>query len=277
MDATVVRQKLIFHALVRQLEAEVVSEEALAQYLSLGGSELSLAAIRGEEEMVQVLLMSGAEANAADCLGVTALYQAAMRGYADIVRHLAHAGADVNAVVSDGTTALLQAAYVGSVDEPRRDACATVVAVLRELGADATAKDCWGKSAADYCHNVPELEVAIGSDVLVQCPYLDCSRTYRVRRRDFRCRIVRCGAALCRGREYQLPKHGTREQVRNWLQESWGWDDWPGEVLGCGRPFRFPDDSGTGLFVTWADEITGELHPSSVDVTGDYSIATGNL
>jgi hypothetical protein len=38
--------------------------------------ELSLAAIRGEEEMVQVLLMSGAEANAADCLGVTALYQA---------------------------------------------------------------------------------------------------------------------------------------------------------------------------------------------------------
>ena len=39
MDATVVRQKLIFHALVRQLEAEVVSEEALAQYLSLGGSD----------------------------------------------------------------------------------------------------------------------------------------------------------------------------------------------------------------------------------------------
>ena len=72
----------------------------------------------------------------------------------------------------------------------------------------------------------PLLQVAIGSDVLVQCPYLDCSRTYRVRRRDFRCRIVRCGAALCRGREYQLPKHGTREQVRNWLQESWGWDDW---------------------------------------------------
>jgi hypothetical protein len=72
----------------------------------------------------------------------------------------------------------------------------------------------------------PFLQVAIGSDVLVQCPYLDCSRTYRGRRRDFRCRIVRCGAALCRGREYQLPKHGTREQVRNWLQESWGWDDW---------------------------------------------------
>ena len=39
MDATVVRQKLIFHALLRQLEAENVSEEALAQYLSLGGSD----------------------------------------------------------------------------------------------------------------------------------------------------------------------------------------------------------------------------------------------
>ena len=60
-----------------------------------------------------------------------------MRGYADIVRHLAHAGAAVDAVASDGTTALLQAAYVGSVDAQRQDACATVVAVLRELGAEA--------------------------------------------------------------------------------------------------------------------------------------------
>ena len=51
----------------------------------------------------------------------------------------------------------------------------------------------------------------------------------------------------------------------------------PGEVLGCGRPFRFPDDSGLGLFVTWADEVTGALHPSSVDALGDYSIATRDL
>ena len=39
MDAAVARQKLAFHALLPQLEAEVVSEEAKAQYLSLGGSE----------------------------------------------------------------------------------------------------------------------------------------------------------------------------------------------------------------------------------------------
>eukprot|EP00435_Cladocopium_sp_Y103_P047631 s2225_g14.t1 len=47
---------------------------------AVASKELSLAAIRGEEEMVQVLLMSGAEANAADCLGVTPLYQAGLTG-----------------------------------------------------------------------------------------------------------------------------------------------------------------------------------------------------
>ena len=82
---------------------------------------------------------------------------------------------------------------------------------------------------------------------------------------------------IFRGREYQLPKHGSRADVRKWLQESWGWDGWPGEVLGCGRPFRFPDESGLGLFLTWSEELTGTEHPSSVDIEGDYSIATSNL
>ena len=44
--------------------------------------------------------------------------------------------------------------------------------------------------------------------------------------------------------------------------------------MGCGRPFRFPDVSGTGLFLTWSEEVTGTAHPSSVDAEGDYSIAT---
>ena len=136
------------------------------------------------------------------------------------------------------------------------------------------ATESFPEAEAHYCRNVPELELAIGAEVLVRCPYLDCARSYRVRRSDFRCRIVRCGAVLYEGREYQLPKHAQREELREWLSNSWGWAGWPGEVFGCGRPFRFPDDSGTGLFVTWRDEVTGTSHPTTVDAVGDYSIAT---
>ena len=76
--------------------------------------------------------------------------KASMRGYAHIVRLLATARADLDAPSGDGSTALLQAAYVGSVDDRRRAPCATVVALLLELGADAKAKDCWGKTAVTW-------------------------------------------------------------------------------------------------------------------------------
>ena len=97
-----------------------------------------------------MLLESGAPPNEANCLGVTPLYEASTRGYAHIVRHLAVGRADLDARCHDGTTALLQAAYVGSVDAGKAAACATVVALLLELGADAKAKDGWGKTAATW-------------------------------------------------------------------------------------------------------------------------------
>ena len=68
------QQKLRFHALRPQLEAPDVSPAAREQYLTFGGTELSLAALRGEEDMVKVLLESGAS-DVPDCLGVTAVYQ----------------------------------------------------------------------------------------------------------------------------------------------------------------------------------------------------------
>lgn len=70
----IVQQKLLWHALRHQLEAPEVSPAARAQYLAWGGTELSLAALRGEEDMVKVLLESGAS-DVPDCLGVTAVYQ----------------------------------------------------------------------------------------------------------------------------------------------------------------------------------------------------------
>lgn len=69
-----VQQKLLYHALRPKLEAPEVSPAARAQYLTFGGTELSLAALRGEEDMVKVLLESGA-ADVPDCMGVTAVYQ----------------------------------------------------------------------------------------------------------------------------------------------------------------------------------------------------------
>ena len=52
------QQKLLFHALRPHLETESdVSEEAQAQYFSLGGTQLSLAALRGEEDMVKVRMI----------------------------------------------------------------------------------------------------------------------------------------------------------------------------------------------------------------------------
>ena len=271
-----VRKKLLYHALRPSLEADEVTADAREQYLNCGGTDLSLAALRGDQELVEVLLASGAK-DVPNLLGVTAVYEASMRGFAEIVRLLAVSRADLNARCSDGSTALIQAAYVASQDEQQRATCAVVVSVLRELGADLTLRDIWGKTAADYCRRVPELEAAIGSEVFVTCPYDDCKRVYRVRRVDYRCRIVRCGCALYQGREYQLPPHGSRADVRSWLQDSWGWPDWPGQVLGCGRPFRFPDESGLGLFLTWSEEVTGSAHPNTVDVEGDYSIASRDL
>ena len=270
------QKKLLYHSLRPGLEAAEVPAEVRELYFDLGGTDLSLAALRGDQELVEVLLASGAR-DAPDCLGITAVYHAAMRGFAEIVRRLALSRADLEVCCSDGSTALIQAAYVASQDERRRAACSVVVSVLRELGARLSPRDSWGNTADFYCRGVPELEVAIGSEVLVTCPYEDCRRMYRIRRADYRCRIVRCGCVVYQGREYQLPKHGSRADVRTWLQESWGWQGWPGEVFGCGRPFRFPDDSGLGLFLTWSEQLTGVEHPSTVDAEGDYSIATRNL
>ncbi|XP_061765509.1 cyclin-dependent kinase 4 inhibitor B [Nerophis ophidion] len=94
--------------------------------------DLTTAAARGDTAEVQRLLRAGADVNAANRLGHTAL-QAMMMGSTPVVRLLLDSGADPN--VADprtGTTPLHDAARTGFVDTAR---------LLVNSGADPQARD----------------------------------------------------------------------------------------------------------------------------------------
>lgn len=68
---------------------------------------------RPREEMLQLLLQHGADANAASDGGWRPLHNAAQKGLTSIVKVLIKAGADINATLSNGMTALHWAAFNG--------------------------------------------------------------------------------------------------------------------------------------------------------------------
>lgn len=97
---------------------------------SYGWTALSHAARAGNTELVKLLLAHGADANARDQSGWTPLMRAAMKGHAEAVRVLLEHGAAVNdKEKEEGWTALHWAAARGH-DQ--------VVAILLSHGADYT-------------------------------------------------------------------------------------------------------------------------------------------
>jgi len=70
---------------------------------SNGYMPLSIAAGEGRSDVVRYLLAEGAEVNAREKLGETALTEAAYYGHAALVRELLSHGADINAIGNDGT------------------------------------------------------------------------------------------------------------------------------------------------------------------------------
>ena len=74
------------------------------------------AAGRGDTAKVQLLLDKGADINAKDSNGETALMEAADNGHLEVVKQLLAKGADVNAKSSYGYTALLYAADQGHTE-----------------------------------------------------------------------------------------------------------------------------------------------------------------
>ncbi|CAK9100631.1 unnamed protein product [Durusdinium trenchii] len=104
---------------------------------------LVLAASCGHLEVVRLLLEAGADKDAADTDGSTALQFAAGKGHCHlkVVRLLLEAGADKDAADTDGSTALHFAARNGHLK---------VVQLLREAGADKDAADTDGCTALGF-------------------------------------------------------------------------------------------------------------------------------
>jgi ankyrin repeat protein len=89
-------------------------------------SSLIEAVSMGDTEEVQTLLVQGADLNATDNDGLTALMWAAKHCHIDIVQLLLAKGADVNAKDNKGGTALIAA---------KREGHKEIVCILKEAGA----------------------------------------------------------------------------------------------------------------------------------------------
>ena len=101
-------------------------------------------------EEIKELLKKGADVNASDKYGDTALMVAATLGKLDIVKCLVELGADLEAKDGAGRTALMMVANWGKLD---------VVKCLAECGADLEAKDMHGRTALMWAATEGQIEV----------------------------------------------------------------------------------------------------------------------
>ncbi|HXH73045.1 MAG TPA: ankyrin repeat domain-containing protein [Mariprofundaceae bacterium] len=117
-----------------------------------GWSPLMAAAAENHKMAVTALINGGADVNARNKLGRTALMFASNNGFASIVKELLKAGADPNLVPDDdqGMPALLAAASGGH---------AKVVEILMTNGADGSATDKQGRTAFSLANNAGHKEV----------------------------------------------------------------------------------------------------------------------
>ncbi len=108
----------------------------------------------GTSQSVQAAISKGADVNAHDNIGWTALMAAAARNpNPEVITTLLKAGADIKARDTDGSTPLMYAARFNQNSE--------VITTLLNAGADVKAKDSTGKTAFDYSKDNETLE---GSD-----------------------------------------------------------------------------------------------------------------
>lgn len=107
---------------------------------------LALAATAGETEVVQALLLIGANINEKDRHGYTALMEAALSARADIVALLIADGADVNSTSKDGLTALN---FASMSNQPEK-----ISALLEKAGAKPTNKTPHTDNTADETNGV---------------------------------------------------------------------------------------------------------------------------
>lgn len=138
--------------------------------LTLTDQKLITAAIMNNAQQVKAALDVGADVNAKDAEGLTALHQAARRGYTAVVKELIDAKANVNAMSPYGTPLIMAVRFdeAGAVSqllaakadvyaatpegwtalhEAAKTGYSPVAKLLIEAGADVNAKDKQGRSA----------------------------------------------------------------------------------------------------------------------------------
>ena len=169
-----------------------------------GMSALHWAAMNGDADMVEVLVYAGATLEGTTRLGgYTPLHLASHRGLSAAVQALLRAGANAGAMATTGVTPLHMAAEAG---EP-----ATVTALI-EAGSDVDVRDGYrGRtplmfaSSAGHLHAV-EILLAAGADPAATTEVVDFSARAEADRED-RARRLRMQAAL-RGED--PPDEGSR-------------------------------------------------------------------
>jgi ankyrin repeat protein/predicted Ser/Thr protein kinase len=114
------------------------TSEAGADVQASATPPLIIAAARGNLPIVTSLLDAGADVNAVDRRGTTALSEAVDGGHAEIARMLLDRGADANAARATGVTSLMIAAARGNQ---------TLVEMLLGVGGDVNASDQRGWTA----------------------------------------------------------------------------------------------------------------------------------
>lgn len=123
-------------ASVRSMIAEGADANAAD---ATGTTALHWAVYHDDAELVQLLIGGGADVSATNAFGATPLAEAAVTGNVDVIERLLNAGADVESPNAEGQTALM---VVARTENTR------AAALLIERGADVNAREQWKQQSA---------------------------------------------------------------------------------------------------------------------------------
>jgi ankyrin repeat protein len=119
---------------------------------SAASGKASLLSLAEDNEMVQILIKGGADANRVDAASETPLGRAVLNGDAAVVQALADAGANVDTPLTSGQTPLRFAVSTGNV---------AVVEALLKGGADPNREDSTGATALHEAAASPNAGVTV--------------------------------------------------------------------------------------------------------------------